>query len=108
MINRGGETLSPYEVEDALRSHQSLTHVLAFAAPHSSLGECIAVACVLNPGQSPADAGILSLHQECEARGLRKVMWPEAVVYCSDSALPKTRTKKYIRTGLAAKLGWMG
>jgi len=78
---------------------------LAFAAPHTSLGECIAVACVLKAGASPANTGIVSLHQECEVNGLRKVMWPEVVVYCSDESLPKTRTKKYIRVGLAGKLG---
>merc|ERR1719265_2814498 len=35
MINRGGETLSPYEVEDALKAHPKLDLVLAFACPHS-------------------------------------------------------------------------
>jgi len=35
VINRGGETLSPFEIEDAMRSHPSLREVMAFSAPHS-------------------------------------------------------------------------
>lgn len=34
VINRGGETLSPFEVEDAVRTHPSVEDVMAFATPH--------------------------------------------------------------------------
>jgi len=105
MINRGGETLSPYEVEEAVQSVPGLSFCLAFAAPHSSLGECIAVACVLKDGVRPEQVSLSVILEECAQRGLRPVMRPEVVIYCTREALPMTRTKKYIRTGLAGNLG---
>ena len=41
MINRGGETLSPFEIEDAMRSHPALREVMAFSAPHSLFQETV-------------------------------------------------------------------
>jgi acyl-CoA synthetase (AMP-forming)/AMP-acid ligase II len=105
MINRGGETLSPYEVEEALKAHPHVSFALAFAAPHESLGECVAVACVLREGASVQDAGLDSLHAELERQGCRRILWPEVLIQCPKECLPMTRTKKYIRAGLAAKLG---
>jgi len=39
MINRGGNKISPAEVEDALRRHGSVAEAAAFAVPHPTLGE---------------------------------------------------------------------
>merc|ERR1712060_636320 len=50
LINRAGEKISPFEVEDAVRNHPSVKDVLCFSCPHAMLGEAIGVVCVLNPG----------------------------------------------------------
>eukprot|EP00928_Gymnodinium_smaydae_P025877 TRINITY_DN2048_c0_g2_i1.p1 TRINITY_DN2048_c0_g2~~TRINITY_DN2048_c0_g2_i1.p1 ORF type:complete len:1645 (-),score=354.07 TRINITY_DN2048_c0_g2_i1:94-5028(-) len=105
MINRGGEVLNPLEVEEALSRLELLSVCVAFSAPHLALGECVGLACVLKPGAEPKDLPVGTIHEECAARGLRHVLWPEVVVYCELEALPQTRTNKFVRTGLASRLG---
>merc|ERR1719222_387053 len=43
LINRSGEKISPFEVEDAVRKHESIKDCLCFAAPHAMLGEAVGV-----------------------------------------------------------------
>jgi oxalate---CoA ligase len=50
MINRGGEKLSPYEVEEALSRHPDVSEAAVYAIPHGSLGEVPAAMVVLKPG----------------------------------------------------------
>jgi len=50
VINRGGEKLSPFEIENVLLQHPDVMEVAAFAVPHPRLGEDGAVALVLRPG----------------------------------------------------------
>ncbi|MCG6138620.1 MAG: acyl--CoA ligase [Nostoc sp. LLA-1] len=47
LINRGGEKISPLEVDDLLLRHPAVAEALAFAVPHKSLGEEIHAAVVL-------------------------------------------------------------
>jgi oxalate---CoA ligase len=49
LINRGGEKISPYEVERALLLHPSVKEAAAFSVPHPRLGENVAAAVVLKP-----------------------------------------------------------
>src|SRR5215471_5025040 len=49
LINRGGEKISPYEVERALLRHPSVKEAAAFSVPHPRLGENVAAAVVLKP-----------------------------------------------------------
>ena len=55
VINRGGQKISPTEVEDALRRHPQIAEVACFAVPHPTLGEDIAAAIVV---ADPADGMI--------------------------------------------------
>ncbi len=50
IINRGGEKISPFEIENVLLQHSDIMEAAAFAVPHSRLGEDVAVALVLRPG----------------------------------------------------------
>jgi acyl-CoA synthetase (AMP-forming)/AMP-acid ligase II len=47
LINRGGEKISPLEVDDILLRHPAVAEALAFAVSHKSLGEDIHAAVVL-------------------------------------------------------------
>jgi len=47
MINRGGEKISPQEVDDALLEHPAVAEAASFAVKHRTLGEDIAAAVVL-------------------------------------------------------------
>jgi oxalate---CoA ligase len=49
-INRGGEKVSPLEVDQALMLHPSVADAVTFSVPHDKLGEDIAAAVVLRAG----------------------------------------------------------
>jgi len=49
IINRGGEKISPREVDEILMDHPSVQQVVVFAMPHDKLGEEVAAAIVLRP-----------------------------------------------------------
>ena len=53
LINRGGEKISPLEIDDVLLRHPAVAEALAFAVPHKSYGEDIHAAVVLRPGEWP-------------------------------------------------------
>ena len=50
IINRGGENISPREVDEALMDHPAVVQVVTFAMPHDKLGEDVAAAVVLREG----------------------------------------------------------
>jgi hypothetical protein len=50
LVNRGGEKISPREVDDALLEHPAVAQAAAFGLPHPSLGEDLAAAVVLRTG----------------------------------------------------------
>jgi oxalate---CoA ligase len=50
MINRGGEKISPAEIDDGLQRHPAVEEAAAFALPHPRLGEDVAAAVVLKEG----------------------------------------------------------
>jgi acyl-CoA synthetase (AMP-forming)/AMP-acid ligase II/thioesterase domain-containing protein/acyl carrier protein len=52
IIVRGGEKVSPAEIDAALLNHPAVADVAAFAVPHPRLGEDIAAAVVIQPGAS--------------------------------------------------------
>jgi acyl-CoA synthetase (AMP-forming)/AMP-acid ligase II len=47
MINRGGEKISPREIDDVLLQHPAVAEAVAFGVPHSGWGEEVAAAVVL-------------------------------------------------------------
>jgi non-ribosomal peptide synthetase component E (peptide arylation enzyme)/thioesterase domain-containing protein len=50
LINRGGEKISPREIDEALLNHPAVRHAVAFAVPHRQLGDDIGVAVELKSG----------------------------------------------------------
>jgi acyl-CoA synthetase (AMP-forming)/AMP-acid ligase II len=98
IINRGGEKVSPGEVEEALRAHPSVADAVVFAQPHVRLGETVAAAVV--PSRSDADAQEL---KEFASSRLAPFKVPATVVFLDE--LPKGPTGKVQRVGLADRLG---
>jgi acyl-CoA synthetase (AMP-forming)/AMP-acid ligase II/thioesterase domain-containing protein/acyl carrier protein len=49
-INRGGEKISPREIDEALCAHPDVAAAAAFGVPHPTLGEAVAAAVVPRPG----------------------------------------------------------
>ena len=63
MIIRGGENVYPAEVEDAIRAHPAVLDAAVFGLEHERLGEEVAAAVVLRPGESLDEEG-LTAHLE--------------------------------------------
>lgn len=59
IINRGGEKISPYDVEKALLQHPAVREAAAFAVPHPRLGENVAAAVVLHPGAEASSSELI-------------------------------------------------
>jgi amino acid adenylation domain-containing protein len=58
IINRGGEKISPREIDEALLEHPSVALAATFAVAHETLGEDIVAAVVLQPGASATEIEI--------------------------------------------------
>jgi acyl-CoA synthetase (AMP-forming)/AMP-acid ligase II len=99
LINRGGEKISPLEVDAVLLSHPAVGQALTFAMPHASLGEEVAAAIVLREGQTVSEGAL----QEFARARLSAFKVPRRVVIVDD--IPKGPTGKLQRIGLAQKLG---
>jgi oxalate---CoA ligase len=55
LINRGGEKISPREVDEVLLRHPAVAEAVAFGSPHPTLGEEVAAAVVLSGEASEQD-----------------------------------------------------
>ena len=95
LINKGGEKISPNEVDQAVLQHEGIAEAVAFAAPDELYGEEIAIAVVLRPGRDLKPA---ALKQWLRGR-ISDFKLPQHI-YILD-AIPKTATGKVQRTGLS-------
>jgi acyl-CoA synthetase (AMP-forming)/AMP-acid ligase II len=99
IINRGGEKVSPLEVDEVLMDHPAIAQVVTFAMPHAKLGEEVACAVVLRDGMAVVEQEIRSF----AAGRLADFKVPRRVVILDE--IPKGATGKLQRIGLAEKLG---
>ncbi|MCK0149221.1 acyl--CoA ligase [Marivita sp. S6314] len=99
IINRGGEKVSPLEVDGVLLDHPAIAQVVTFAVPHPKLGEEVAAAVVLAEGSEASERDI----REFAASRMADFKVPRKVVILDD--IPKGATGKMQRIGLAEKLG---
>jgi acyl-CoA synthetase (AMP-forming)/AMP-acid ligase II len=93
LINRGGEKISPFEVEEVLRQHPAVGDVACFAIPDPKYGEAVAAAVIL-----AGDADTRELRDFCRER-LAAFKVPRELR--TIDALPKTATGKVQRARLA-------
>jgi thioesterase domain-containing protein/acyl carrier protein len=99
IINRGGEKISPREIDEVLMEHPSIAQVVTFALPHSTLGEEVAAAVVLRENADTSEEQI----RQFAASRLADFKTPRRVVILNE--IPKGPTGKLQRIGLADKLG---
>ena len=99
MINRGGEKISPLEVDVVLMEHPAVQVALTFGMPHDTLGEEVAAAVVLKEGHTASEREIRAFAE----KHLVHFKVPHHIVFVSE--LPRGPTGKLQRIGLAAKLG---
>ncbi|KAJ3545853.1 hypothetical protein NM208_g2308 [Fusarium decemcellulare] len=108
VINRGGELISPFEVENAIMAAAqapdtpisgAVSQALAFSVNHDILQEVVAIAIVTPPGQLRVD--LKTLHLALRS-SLQQVKWPCLICYMDE--LPKNNNK-VLRIKLAERLG---
>ena len=99
IINRGGEKVSPLEVDEVLLRHPAVQQAVTFGMPHDKLGEDVAAAVVLTAGATTSDREL----REFAAQHLADFKVPRKVMVVDE--IPKGATGKLQRIGLAEKLG---
>ncbi len=102
LINRGGEKISPREIDEVLLDHPAVAQAVTFAMPDAALGEAVGAAVVLRAGITATERQI----REFVALHLADFKVPERVLILDE--IPKGPTGKIQRIGLAAKLGLTG
>ena len=99
IINRGGEKISPLEVDSILLDHPEIKQVVTFALPHPKLGEEVAAAVVLSEGSQSDEKDIRGFAKEKMA----DFKVPRQIIILDE--IPKGATGKMQRIGMAEKLG---
>jgi acyl-CoA synthetase (AMP-forming)/AMP-acid ligase II len=104
LIIRGGENLSPKEIEDVLHQHPAIKETAVVAMPHERLGEGACAFVIPHPGQT---VDVPALAAWLEQAGLAKQKFPERVELVED--LPRTASgkvqKNVLRERIAARIG---
>ncbi|MEI7445139.1 MAG: acyl--CoA ligase [Burkholderiales bacterium] len=99
IINRGGEKVSPREVDEILMDHPAVGQVVCFGMPHPKLGEEVAAAVVLREGQQATEREL----QDFVGKRAADFKVPKRILILDE--IPKGATGKLQRIGLAQKLG---
>ena len=99
IINRGGEKISPREVDDALAQHPAVGQAVTFAVDHDSLGQDVAAAVVLREGAEaqPAELRAFLADRLADFKVPRRILILDSI--------PTGATGKLQRIGLAEQLG---
>ena len=96
-IRRGGENISPYEIEKVLTDHPAVAEAAAVGVPDPILGEEIKVYVVLREGRSVEPRELI---ERCQEK-LPKFLIPRYLEFVS--SLPKTASEKVQKTSLKSR-----
>ncbi len=99
IINRGGEKISPREVDEILMDHPAVAQVVCFGMPHPKLGEEVAAVVVLREGAAATERELQAFvgGRAADFKVPRRILFMDEI--------PKGATGKLQRIGLAARLG---
>jgi fatty-acyl-CoA synthase len=98
VIVRGGENMSPGEIEDVLITHPAVADVAVIGVPHTEWGEMVVAAVVVAEGATVSEAEL----QDWVRRRLRSAKTPEHIVFRDD--LPYNELGKLLRRVLKQEL----
>jgi len=93
MINRGGEKISPREIDEVLLTHPSVAEAVCFGTPHPTWGEEVAAAVQLKEPVSEADLLAFCKERLADFKRPKKIHITEAI--------PRTATGKIQRRVVA-------
>jgi oxalate---CoA ligase len=97
IINRGGEKVSPKEIDEALLDHPAISQAASFPVPHPTLGEDIAAMIVVHENAQASEQSI----REYLLDRMAEFKVPSRVFIVDQ--IPKTATGKVNRAHLAAQ-----
>jgi oxalate---CoA ligase len=98
LINRGGEKITPFEVDEVLMRHPAVAEAAAYPVPHPRLGEDVAAAVVLRPGFAVTPEEL----RKFMSSHLAWFKIPRSIVF--QDQLPKGLTGKVQRQRLGGRL----
>ncbi|HUE81519.1 MAG TPA: acyl--CoA ligase [Pyrinomonadaceae bacterium] len=96
LINRGGEKISPHEIDEVLLSHPSVTQAVSFGVADKYYGEEVEAAVVID---KPVDEASLVAH--CQSL-LADFKVPKTIHFVQE--IPRTATGKIQRRNVAAEI----
>jgi len=94
MINRGGEKISPREIDEVLLAHPAVAEAVCFGTPHATWGEEVWATVQLREPVSEADLLAFCKERLAEFKRPKKIFITEAI--------PRTATGKIQRRVVAA------
>ena len=99
VINRGGEIISPAEMEEALLSHPGVSDVVAISVPHATLQETVGVVVVTTKGSRTrvCDSCVSTRRTACRRRSGRSA-------WCWWTRFPRIAHGKVSRSQIAKAL----
>jgi acyl-CoA synthetase (AMP-forming)/AMP-acid ligase II len=100
LINRGGEKISPREIDEVLLSHPAIGEAVAFGVPHPTWGEEVAAAVVLKGAASESDLMGFCRERLADFKRPKKIHIVETI--------PRTATGKIQRRAVAAAFSGEG
>lgn len=98
LIIRGGENLSPKEVEDILHAHPDVFEAAVVAMPHVRLGETPCAYVVLKPGKAMT---LSQMADYLDTKRLARQKFPEQLFVID--AMPKTASGKILKHVLRSR-----
>lgn len=108
LIKKGGEQVSPHEVEESLIKHPWVRTAICVSVPHKLYGEEVGCALILSP-DAPEEIElpelITMLRALLKAERLAQMKHPSKWRIVDESDIPKNPSKKYKRIGLSTVLG---
>ena len=99
LIIKGGENISPREIEDALYQHRSVSEVVVVGVPDPTYGENIVAVVALKPGETVTGQDLIRHAAEC----VTKFKLPCRVVF--KDTLPRNANNKIDRKRLREEIG---
>ncbi|RYP78392.1 hypothetical protein DL771_000577 [Monosporascus sp. 5C6A] len=102
LINKGGEKISPIELDNALARHPAVAEAVSFAVPDDLYGQEVGVAVVLKEGERLAEDEL----RAWAAERLAKFKVPKKIYFTE--VMPKTATGKIQRRIVAETMQKQG
>ena len=99
IINKGGEKISPLEVDNVLMDHPLIEQAVCFGYEDKMLGEDIAAAIIVKEGKNCSETDVKTYVQE----KLAKFKIPKKIFFVNE--IPKGATGKLQRNVLAKNFG---